>query len=321
MTLIVGAIRKMNLARQNDSLNPLCRLNRLTGSLFAINFSLLLIFVGCSSIGNPTAGQDIESLLASGPRVMWVAAHPDDEAMVGSVLLRSSIHYKNPLFMLVLTHGEGGECCRPEGCLPDLATIRAEELAKVAERYHAELQLESYFNASLPVESFPTRDELARIWTEKGDPTVLIARAIRTFKPDIIFTFDPHNGFTGHPEHQAVSRFTTAAIRLAADTTTDIDTLPAHRVSYTYYSLNRYWPFLLLGRGDPDSTTEAWPADSYCDNSMECRELMAEISKEHRSQENDMGTVRSMAWMLDYVYLQQIDPFSEMLDPFEPPAK
>jgi LmbE family N-acetylglucosaminyl deacetylase len=293
-------------------------------SALMVSFLLPLVFVlhfGCSSIDVPEAGEDIESILAGGVRVMWVAAHPDDEAMVGSILVKSSLFHKNPLYMLVLTHGEGGECCRPEGCEPDLATVRVTEMAKVAERYKAELQLESYFNAPLPVESFPTRDELARIWSKKSDPTVLIARAIRSYKPDVVFTFDPHNGFTGHPEHQVASRFTTAAIRMAADKTIVIEELPAHRVSHTYYSLNRYWPFLLLGRGDPDTATEAWPASGDCGNGMECRDVMAEISKEHRSQENDMGTVRSMAWMLDYVYLQKVDPFTEILDPFEPLEK
>ncbi len=278
------------------------------------------VLTSCATAPVRPKGADIEKLLLDGARVMWVAAHPDDETMVGSILLRSSLMYRNPLYMLVLTEGEGGECCRQEGCLPDLRTVRQKEMKIAAELYRAELQHESYFNASLPVESFPSRPELARIWQRKKDPTIVIAQAIRKFRPDLIFTFCPHNGFTGHPEHQVASRFTTAGVRLAADASATLDGTPAHRVSHVYYGLNKYWPFKLLGRTDPLPVTETWDATLEARNGWECRHVMARFSKAHRSQDRDMSTIRALVGMLDEVYLHRTDPFSVILDPYEPVA-
>ncbi len=272
---------------------------------------------GCATLPRQAPRIQIDDLLSQGARVMWVAAHPDDESLVGSIMAKSSLTYHNPLYFLLLTHGEGGECCRPEGCEPDLATVRAAEMQQVADLYRAELQMERYFNASLPVESFPKRHEIARLWQEKQPPDALIATAIRRFKPDVLFTFDPHHGFTGHPEHQLTSRFSTAGVRLAADASLDLDGLPAHRVSHVYFGLNKYWIFKLALAGDPGPVTEVWPADQHCINGWECRRIMARFSKAHRSQDRDMGNVRRFIWLFDSVYLRRTNPFTEILDPFE----
>jgi len=267
----------------------------------------------------PQKGPGLDKLLYDGVRVMWSAAHPDDEALVGAIMAKSSLAYNNPLYFLILTHGDGGECCRPQGCLPDLATVRGEEMKKVAELYKAELQHESYFNAPLPVESFPKRHELAKIWNDKKDVTRLYAEAIRRWKPDVIFTFCPVSGFTGHPEHQLASRFTMAGIRMAADSAIDVDGLPAHRVSYLYLPLNRYWPVTAIsGQKDAGPVTETWDPTQYCKTGWQCRDIMAHFSKAHQSQNRDMGSVRTITPLMRQIYLRLIDPFTEIYDPFEP---
>lgn len=43
-----------------------------------------------------------------------------------------------------------------------------------------------------------------------------LVELIRRHKPDVAFTFDP-NGFNGHPDHVAISRFTADAVQSAAD--------------------------------------------------------------------------------------------------------
>lgn len=277
-----------------------------------------LLLGGCVTVQKRPQQTSIDKLLGDGARVMWIAAHPDDESLVGSILAKSSLAYRNPLYFLVLTHGEGGECCREEGCGPDLATVRAGEMKHVAELYQAELQHERFFNAPLPVESFPARHELARMWREHKDPTVVCAEAIRRFKPDLIFTFAPNNGFTGHPEHQLASRFSMAGVRMAADHSIDLGGLPAHRTSHVYFGLNKYWPFVLVGKDDPGEVTEIWEADQACINGWECRNIMARFSKAHRSQDRDMGMVRRLVGLLDNIYLHRADPYNVILDPYEP---
>jgi len=260
----------------------------------------------------------IDAFLARGARVMWCAAHPDDECFSGGILARASIFYRNPLHLVVLTRGEGGECGLAGGCHPDLATVRAREMQRAAEIYHASLEHESFFNAPLPVSSFPPRQEIYRRWREHADPVRLVARSIRSFRPDLLITFHPDWGATGHPEHQLASRCATTAVRLAADAASDVDGLPAHRVERTYYMLNRVWLFVLLGRADPGPVTESFDATLPASREKSCVDFMIHATHAHRTQHRDMGRVRSNRWLFTELDLRQVDPFSEFHDPAEP---
>ena len=262
----------------------------------------------------------IDTLLEGGARVMWIAAHPDDESLAGSIMAKAGPRLHNPIYMHVLTHGDGGECCRPEGCLPDLATVRGEELAQVARLYGATLENDRYWNAPLPTESFPPRQEIAKRWVnENGDPAVKIARSIRAFKPDIVLTFSPIRGFTGHPEHQLAARFATAGVRLAAKPDATVEGAP-FKVANTYFAINRYWIYRLLGIEDPIPSTEKVWARQPCIEDLLCIDVAAEFTRPHRTQANDMGGVRKAAKFIEYIYLHRTDPFTEIYDPFEPVA-
>jgi len=260
----------------------------------------------------------LEERVNSGARMMWVGAHPDDEALVGPIFAKAGPGMGSPLLFHVLTHGEGGECNLPEGCLPDLKTVRGEEMKHAAALYRAGLEHLDYYNAPLPVDSFPPRQEIARKWMEQGDPALKIARAIRSFRPDVLITFDPDHGFTGHPEHQLASRFATQAVRMAADPALEIQGLAPFRVPDTYYALNRYGLFVMLGRADPGPYSETFDARQECLDGMTCRDVMAEYSKAHRTQARDMGMVRKAKWMIRDVFLYRVDPWTEAKDPLEP---
>lgn len=261
----------------------------------------------------------VDALLAQGARVMWVAPHPDDECFPGGLLARASIFHRNPLAMVVLTRGDGGECCRPEGCEPDVATVRAAEMRQVADMYRAELTHLSYWNAPLPVESFPERHEIYARWRQQGDPVADVVRSIRTFRPDLVVTFDAFRGGTGHPEHQLGSRAATTAARLAADATVASGGLPPHRITRLYHMQNRFWIYRMLGGGDPGPVTEVFDASLPALPGVSCADFMAKATEFHRTQENDMGTVRrvkSAAFLT--LCLRQVDPFTTTLDPAEP---
>ena len=276
------------------------------------------LVTGCASLPVRKDGPTLDQILLSGPRVMWIAAHPDDEILVGSILAKSSLVLGNPLYFLVLTHGEGGDCCRPEGCHPDVGTVRGQELKEVVALYHARLQHEKFFNAPLPVSSFPKRHELAKIWREHKDPTLVCARAIREFKPDLLFTFDPDFGATGHPEHQLASRFATAGVRMAADPNAKIDALAPHRVDHVFFGLNKHWLVRALGGGDDRPVTDIWDATVPCIKGKACYEIMSEYTRPHRTQANDMGAVRQVPYLMKKNYLYRADPFTEIKDPYEP---
>jgi len=259
----------------------------------------------------------LEGLMAQGARTMWIAPHPDDECFCGSILARSRFYYGNPLHYLVLTHGDGGECCLPQGCHPDVATVRGREMALVAERYRATLRHECFFNAPLPVESFPLRHEIYEKWCAKGDPLGVTVEEIRRFRPDLILTFHPDWGGTGHPEHQLGSRLATTATKLAADPAMTTEGLQPHKVTRVYYMLNRVWLLRLFGRADPGPVTESFDARVPCVPGMDCREFMLEATRLHRTQDNDMGTVRRFYSLFGELDLRQVDPFSELHAPDE----
>lgn len=62
-----------------------------------------------------------------------------------------------------------------------------------------------------------------------------IVKQIRRVRPQVIITFDPYGSY-GHPDHIAISQFTTAAILGAADPTyAPNGGLKHHRVSKLYY--------------------------------------------------------------------------------------
>jgi LmbE family N-acetylglucosaminyl deacetylase len=73
---------------------------------------------------------------------------------------------------------------------------------------------------------------------DQADPAEAIGRIvnqIRRIKPQVVLTFDPRGAY-GHPDHIAISQFTTAAIVAAADPTYMADGNPTpHRVSKLYY--------------------------------------------------------------------------------------
>ncbi len=253
---------------------------------------------------------------------MWVAAHPDDESFAGAILAKASLRCGNPVHFVILTRGEGGEDCRGGEPATDLGAVRAEELGRVVDLYRATLRLEGLFNAPLPFKSFPKRDELARIWSKDVDPARIIAEEIRSFRPDILLTFAPVHGTTGHPEHELASRFAMAGVRMAADAGSDLSGGP-HRVPNVYFVINRYPAFRVLGRlvglkPDPFEATEIFDARQPCIDGKRCNEVMADNTLPHATQNKDMRAMRFVARRIHRIYLRRSDPFTELWDPFEP---
>jgi LmbE family N-acetylglucosaminyl deacetylase len=90
-----------------------------------------------------------------------------------------------------------------------------------------------------------TRGERGRFGSpgSSGDPREVgrtIATHIRRIRPHVIVTFGPEEGY-GHPDHIAISQFTTAAAICAADIRFEIDDVapvdlrPPHRAAKLHY--------------------------------------------------------------------------------------
>jgi LmbE family N-acetylglucosaminyl deacetylase len=127
--------------------------------------------------------------------LLGVWAHPDDEAYTSAGLMAEFRRRGDRVVVVTATLGERGTT-DPEAWPPHrLAPLR-----------HAELR------NSLAVLDV---DELHVLGYADGtcaasDGTDVVARWISDLAPDLIVTFGP-DGMTGHPDHRAVSSWTTAA--------------------------------------------------------------------------------------------------------------
>lgn len=140
--------------------------------------------------------------LPSPRSVLWIAAHPDDEAVVAPLLAFWCREQHAQCTLLILTRGERGACLRTDGCAPDLATVRSGEAGAASQ----------YFGADLILWSLPNGDgSTPPGWT--GDVAGRMAALIEAVAPELVLTFDPRHGTTCHPDHMAVGSVVLDAVQ------------------------------------------------------------------------------------------------------------
>jgi LmbE family N-acetylglucosaminyl deacetylase len=160
---------------------------------------------------------------ANGLRLMLVAAHPDDETLgFGGVLARYASEGADTT-LVTATRGERGRHGTHRFGTPEhpgaaaLGRIREAELrAAAAALGIGRVRLLDYEDQHL----------------DQANPNEiigLIAREIREARPNVVMTFGP-DGAYGHPDHVAISQFTTAAIVAAAASASG-----GHQVQKLYY--------------------------------------------------------------------------------------
>jgi LmbE family N-acetylglucosaminyl deacetylase len=168
--------------------------------------------------------------------LLAVLAHPDDESLgIGGTLAKYASEGVK-VCVLTATHGERGgyRGLRPgdprHPGAPALASIREAELRAAA--------------AALGVGDVALLDH-GDGQLDAADPRLIvndIARHLRRIRPHVVITFSP-DGAYGHPDHIAISQFTTAAVVRAASEETgggvERDEPAAHTVSKLYYIA---WP-------------------------------------------------------------------------------
>ena len=136
---------------------------------------------------------------------LFIFAHPDDESFssAGTALEYKSAGIRTAL--VTATRGERGKVGDPPVCTPDeRPACRERELREAADVIgFDELHLLGYRDREL-ADAPPT------------DVRRTLVSLIRRIRPVIVHTFDP-NGFNVHPDHVAISRFTSDAIAVATD--------------------------------------------------------------------------------------------------------
>ena len=137
--------------------------------------------------------------------ILYCFAHPDDESFSGAGTAMKYAARGVRTVLVTATLGERGKVGDPPVCTAEqLPVVREQELrAAAAIIGFDELHLLGYRDREL---SDAKPEEMRRT----------LVSIIRRVRPRVVMTFDP-NGFNVHPDHVAISRFTSDAISAAAD--------------------------------------------------------------------------------------------------------
>jgi LmbE family N-acetylglucosaminyl deacetylase len=158
-------------------------------------------------------------------RLMCILAHPDDESLgTGGILARYAAEGV-ATFLVTATRGERGWQSNT-AAYPGpraLGQMREAELRAAAQVLGLrEVVFLDYQDGEL----------------DRANPAEAIGQLVahvRRVRPDVVVTFDP-TGYYGHPDHIAISQFTTAALVASADPSyVGPSALPPHRVAKLYY--------------------------------------------------------------------------------------
>jgi LmbE family N-acetylglucosaminyl deacetylase len=158
------------------------------------------------------------------PGLLGVFAHPDDEGSCSACLARYAADGVRA-YVACATRGDGVDAKISD---PNLATretlgqVRSAEMACACER----------LGINPPIFLDYQDGEVDKVPTE--DAARALARLIRELQPLVVVTHDPEGGY-GHPDHIAVSAFTTRAFDLAGDGSLDLG-LPAFAPAKLYYT-------------------------------------------------------------------------------------
>jgi LmbE family N-acetylglucosaminyl deacetylase len=158
-------------------------------------------------------------------RLLAVFPHPDDETLgLGGTLAKYSAEGVEA-FLVCATRGERGwsDSTAPDPGLEVVGRIRELELNCAAKQLGLkEVSFLDFIDGD--VDQADPLDAITKIATH-----------IRRIRPHVVVTFPP-DGAYGHPDHVALSQFTTAAIVCAADASfKHLDDQAPFRVSKFYY--------------------------------------------------------------------------------------
>lgn len=145
--------------------------------------------------------------------VMYIGAHPDDEASTLSTFGQWGADHDIRTGVITITRGEGGGNAVGEEEGPALGLLReAEERTAVGKAGITDIfnldDVDFYYTVSEPL----TRE----VW---GHQDILgkVVRIIRTTRPEVLVTMNPAPSPGNHGNHQEAARLTIEAYRLAGD--------------------------------------------------------------------------------------------------------
>ena len=218
-------------------------------------------------------------------RVLWIAAHPDDED-TNLIAWLARGRNVNTAYMS-LTRGDGGQNLIGNELGEALGVIRTEELL-AARRIDGAHQ---YFGREYDFGFSKTADETRQHWPQDS---VLndVMTVMRAFRPHIVITTFSGTPRDGHGHHQISAIVARDAYNMAADTVR----FPVARFGRPWTPLKLY----RLARFSPQDRTLAINVGEYNPYlGLSYQEIAADSRSQHKSQ--GQGTVRQKGVVWDYL--------------------
>src|SRR5262245_40057612 len=152
-------------------------------------------------------------------RMLTCFAHPDDEAFTASGVLAASTARGVQVRLVCATCGEEGDIRQPGVATREtLGQVRHQEIQNSCAVLGVPAPIMLGYRDSgwgdSPAQYHPNAFVQAPSW----QVVRRLVEEIRRFKPHIVLTFEP-DGISGHKDHKAISRYTTAAVHAAGDPT------------------------------------------------------------------------------------------------------
>jgi LmbE family N-acetylglucosaminyl deacetylase len=156
--------------------------------------------------------------------LIGIFAHPDDEGSASGSLGQAAAQ-GHRAYVVCATRGDGvdAKISDPALATPEtLGAVRSEELACACARLGVQPPIFLGYQDG-DVDQVPLEDAARAV-----------ARLLRELQPQIVITHGPEGGY-GHPDHIAVSHFTTRGFELAGDPAVDLG-LPPFAPAKLYYT-------------------------------------------------------------------------------------
>ncbi|MDP9204409.1 MAG: PIG-L family deacetylase [Gemmatimonadota bacterium] len=235
----------------------------------------------------PPANDLVESVGTEvGPvRVLWIAAHPDDEDTNLIAWLARGRNAETAY--MSLTRGDGGQNLIGNELGEALGVIRTEELL-AARRIDGAHQ---YFGRAYDFGFSKTADETRKHWPQDSLLRDVIT-VMRAFRPHIVITTFSGTPRDGHGQHQVSAIVARDAYNLAADTVQ----FPAREFGAPWKPLK----FYRLARFSPEDRTLSINVGEYNPQlGLSYQEIAADSRSQHKSQGE--GTLRRKGVVWDYL--------------------
>lgn len=230
-----------------DLINKSTKITRSNSIVQAFLMLLLLCFgnqsfAQYSSLSQSAALAEMERF-GSGKRILYMAAHPDDENTRLIAWLSNALDAETTY--LSLTRGSGGQNLLGDELGPDLGVIRAHEL-------HAARSVDGGNQRFTDALDFGYSKSVDEVWTkwDHDDLQLQAVRTIRELKPDFIITRFPPDERAGHGHHTASAELAIECAELASNEKYDTETA-AWSVQGVWWNTSVWWDVSV--KDDPEA--------------------------------------------------------------------